>query len=136
MTDQKYMLRFDDNAIKDSVSYILVSKFNVAPSILQAKINDNGGYMILSLNGKEGDVKAAIKHLQGMGIKVRKLAKQITRDADKCIDCGSCISICPSEAFFIDRGTWEVKLNVKSCIACASCLTACPTRAVRLTLPC
>lgn len=136
MVDQKYMLKFDDNAIKDSVSYILVSEFNIAPSILQAKINDNGGVMILSLKGKEADIKAALVRLKGMGIKVRKLAKQISRDPDKCIDCGSCISICPSEALYMNRDTWKVELDVKKCIACASCLTACPTHAVKLTLPC
>ena len=136
MMNQKYMLKFEGNGITESVSYILVSQFNVAPSILQAKLNDNGGVMILSLNGKESDIKAALVKLKEMGIKVRKLAKHITRDQDKCIDCGSCISVCPSEALYIDKETWKVELAADKCVACASCLTACPTHAVKLTLPC
>ena len=134
--EQKYMLRFNDNTVHKSVSYILVSEFNIIPSILQAKINDNGGAMILSLKGNEADVKAAVERLKRMGITVHKLANQITRDMNKCIDCGSCISVCPSGALFIDRDTWEVKLSADLCIACASCLTACPAHALKLTLPC
>jgi len=111
------MLRFNDNSIHNSVSYILVSEFNIIPSILQAKINDNGGAMILSLNGNEADVKAAVERLKGMGITVRKLANQITRDTSKCMDCGSCTSVCPSGALYINRETWEVKLSAALCIA-------------------
>jgi len=130
------MLRFTDNTVQNSVSYILVSEFNIIPSILQARINDDGGAMILSLSGNEADVKAAVERLKSMGITVRKLANQITRDGSRCIDCGACTSVCPSGALYIDRETWEVKLSAAMCIACASCLTACPTHAIKLTLPC
>lgn len=134
--EQKYMLRFTDNSIQNSVSYILVSEFNIIPSILQAKSGENGGVMLLSLSGKEADIKAAVERLKGMGIKVRKLANQITRDLDKCIECGSCVSTCPSGALYFNKETWAVELDAKKCIACASCLTSCPTHAVKLTLPC
>lgn len=132
--EQKYKLTFTENNIQDSVAYVLVSKFNIEPSILKAEIEDDGGMLILKLKGDESRIKAGIKYLSDAGIGINVLDKHITRDPDKCIDCGSCVSICPTKSFTFDPKTWEVHLNYESCIACGSCLSSCPTHAVTLTL--
>lgn len=132
--EQKYKLKFSENNIQDSVAYILVSKFNIEPSILRAEIEDDGGTLILKMKGDEDKIEAGIKYLRESGIVVNELSKHITRNTDLCIDCGSCVSVCPTKSFTIDKSTWEVNLTYETCVACGSCLTSCPTKAITLTL--
>jgi len=134
MTGKKYRLRFSNNNMQDSVSYILVSKFNIVPNVLQAKIDGSGGRMILSLEGKDEDIENAISYLLSKDITVRPMEDYVNRDDRRCIDCGSCISICPTFAFELDKGTWDVILDTGKCIACGFCITACPTHAVSLKM--
>lgn len=130
--DRKYRLRFNEGNVQESVAYILVSKFNIVPNILKAEVRDDGGVLMLVMSGEEKNLDAAVEHLKGLGISVKPLEKHIDRDPDKCIDCGACVSVCPTKSFKFDPETWEVKLNFETCIACGCCLTSCPTHAVDL----
>ena len=130
----KYKLIFSEHDAQESVTYVLVKKFQIEPNILKAEMDDTGGLMLLNMNGTEKNLKDAIDYLEEQNIKVIKLSKHITRDESKCFDCGSCVSVCLSRAFSIDPETWEVNLNYDKCVACGSCLTACPTHAVTLIL--
>lgn len=132
--DRKYKLKFNDHNLQESITYALVTKFDLEPSVLRAEIDDSGGMMIVRLRGSEENIDNSVCYLTEIGVEAVMLSKHIYRDHDKCIDCGSCISVCPAKAFTIDRDTWEVHLNFERCIACGSCLTACPTHAVTLSI--
>ena len=112
----------------------MVTKFDLEPSVLRAEIDDNGGMMIVRLRGSEENIDNSIAYLQEIGVEAIMLNKHIYRDLDKCIDCGSCVSVCPARAFSINPKTWEIELNFERCIACGSCLTACPAHAVTLSI--
>lgn len=133
-TDQKFKLRFTESNVDESITYILVKKFNIEPNVLRAEVEEDGGTLLLKMKGEEDDIKAALEYLHVTGIEVTPLSEHIVRDRERCIDCGSCISVCPTRSFSIDPETWEVHLNCGSCIACGSCLTACPVKAISLTL--
>ncbi len=50
---------------------------------------------------------------------------------NKCIGCGSCISICPVEAIdFDDDG--KAKIDPNKCIKCGSCEATCPVEAIKI----
>lgn len=132
--DKKYKMVFSDTNLQESVAYILVSKFNIEPNILRAGVEDTGGVLILKMRGDEKNILDAVAYLREQGIAVDELGKHIDRDKNKCFNCGSCISICPTKSFTIDPKTYEVHLNVDTCVACGSCLTACPTHAVKLSV--
>lgn len=132
--DRKYKLKFNDHNMQESITYALVTKFDLEPNILRAEIDDSGGMMIIRLRGIEENITNSIRYLQEIGVETVMLNKHIYRDLDKCIDCGSCVSICPARAFSIDHETWVVELDFERCIACGFCLTACPTHAVTLTI--
>ena len=120
--------------MQESITYSLVTKFNIVPNIMRAEMDESGGKMMMKIIGEEKNIKAALEYLDSLNISVKELGKHISRAQDLCIDCGSCVSICPSRAFSIDPETWEVLLNSDKCVACGSCLTACPTHAVNLIL--
>jgi len=54
----------------------------------------------------------------------------IENDIDKCILCGICQRVCPSNCIQVNRkeGTW--KLEPFSCIICGVCVDSCPTKSL------
>ena len=134
MTEKKYTLRFSGSNLHESVSYLLVSKFNIKPNFLRANIDGSGGRMILSMNGRDVDIENAIAHLRSVGIDVELMDNYVKRDENRCIDCGSCVSLCPTFAFELDLKTYDVVLNTGKCVACGFCISACPTHAISLKM--
>ena len=134
MIEKKFRLRFNDNNLQDSVSYILVSKFDIVPIVLQAKTDGSGGRMILTMKGPEKDIDSAEEHLRSVGIEIEPMDNYVKLDSSRCFDCGSCISVCPTYAFEMDRTTWDIVLDTNKCMACGFCITACPTHAITLKM--
>ena len=134
MKEKKFRLKFSDSNVDDSVSYILVSKFDIVPVILQARTDGSGGRMILSMKGDENKINNAVDHLRSIGIETEEMDNCVKRDDTRCIDCGSCVSVCPTFAFTVDKKTWDILLDTNKCMACGFCLTACPTHAITLKM--
>lgn len=134
MIQKRYKLRFSDENLQESVAYILVSKFNIQPNILRAEVRDDGGVMVLEMKGTQENIDASVMYLSDAGISIRAFDKQILKDQDACVDCGACISVCPTKCFTPDPETWEIVLNYEKCIACGTCLNACPFHALSLPL--
>ncbi|MFO7991586.1 MAG: phosphoadenosine phosphosulfate reductase family protein [Thermoplasmata archaeon] len=40
-----------------------------------------------------------------------------------CVECGVCVSKCPTEALYFDQG---IRLNSEACIRCKACMEKCP----------
>ncbi len=133
--DRKYKIRFPDEvAVEESLVYKLVSEYNIEPVILRAEIEGSGGILIVRLKGDEEKIAKAVSDFGKNDILIEELDKHITRDMDKCFNCGSCVSVCPTKSFKLDPVTFEVHLDVDTCVACGGCITACSTKAVTLTL--
>jgi len=67
-----------------------------------------------------------------LGAQVRILEHGVSLNEIECVDCGTCISVCPREVFSFDA---DFKLQVveERCILCGMCVEACPHQA--LTIP-
>ena len=48
--------------------------------------------------------------------------------SDKCTNCGSCASVCPSEA--ISEGDAQYKIDPDKCVDCGLCVDECPVEAI------
>jgi len=56
---------------------------------------------------------------------------EVTLDADKCIQCGSCSEICFTKAVKINDGRFEIDQNL--CRGCGRCAEGCPADAITVT---
>jgi L-aspartate semialdehyde sulfurtransferase ferredoxin len=69
--------------------------------------------------------------MRGLGAEVSILDEGVRHDRDECVDCGSCISVCPKEVFSFNN-EWELQVETKRCILCGRCVIACPHQALSL----
>ena len=49
----------------------------------------------------------------------------------KCMQCGKCVSVCPSGCINIEKGI----IDNERCVRCMNCVSVCPLRSIRLSLP-
>ena len=53
-------------------------------------------------------------------------------DAEKCVGCGECVDICPSEVFELQNEK-SVPVNAEECVGCESCIEVCEEDAITVT---
>jgi ferredoxin len=106
-----------------------ILKTGIPINILNAKVTQNTGEMIVDVPGTERQLEAVISALQEQGVTVKRIAAIIKIDLDRCISCGACISPCPVEAI-TQSSNWDVSVDLDKCIRCLICVDACPVRAI------
>ena len=132
--EAKYRIDFDESNVLESVTYTLVSEFNLKPNVLRADIGGDGsGYMLLSVKGDCDDVVLGMNYLRELGFRIKELSGHISHDYDRCWSCGACVSLCSTRSIYHDADM-QVKLNSKTCIACGACINACSVKAIQLDI--
>ena len=135
MVSKRIVLTFPHKLLDKPIVYKLVKDFELVFNILQAKISPKEeGLLVLELTGKKENYAKGVKYLTELGVNIQPLSKDVTRDDQRCTHCGACITVCPTEALYIDKDTMKVIFNSEKCIACELCVKACPPRAMVVKL--
>ena len=135
MVSKRIVLTFPHKLLDKPVVYKLVKNFDLVFNILQAKITpEEEGLLILELTGKKEHYANGIKYLTDLGVSIQPLSKDVARDDDRCTHCGACITVCPTDALYMDKSTMKVVFDPDKCIACELCVKACPPRAMVVKL--
>ncbi len=130
-----YVLRFPKDTSDKPFIYNLVKKYDVESNILKANIFPHReGMMVLELRGVKENVKEALEYLKSFGVRVKRLAAGISRDEQKCFQCGACTGVCPSSALYVRRSDMAVLFDPEKCTGCSLCVTICPVRAMDVCL--
>lgn len=134
MASKKIVLIFPKEKIDKPIVYRLIKDYNLVFNILKASITpDQEGHMVLELTGEDAEIEKGIKYLKEQGVSIQPLSKDIKVNWDKCVQCGACVSICPTGALYIkDKKTMEVAFDPDKCIACELCIRPCPPRAIEV----
>ncbi|MDD5456142.1 MAG: 4Fe-4S dicluster domain-containing protein [Candidatus Margulisbacteria bacterium] len=130
---KKLVLHFPSNLINKPIAYHLVKDFNLVINILQASaMEEKDSFLILEVMGKKKDLDNAITFLKTQDIEVEDMEKGINLNFNKCIHCGLCVGLCPTEALTINQKNYEVCFDKSQCIVCDLCLKYCPVNAIEM----
>ena len=53
-------------------------------------------------------------------------------DADKCVGCGECVEVCPTDVYEL-QDEKSVVVNEAECVGCESCVEVCEEGAITVT---
>ena len=130
---KKIVLHFPSRLVDQPIIYRLIKEYDLSFNILKASvIPDEEGLLVLELSGEQSNYDRGIKYLTKTGVKIQSLGQNVIRNEDRCTHCGACITICPTNAFELDKISRQVNFINEKCIACGLCIKACPPRAMEL----
>jgi heterodisulfide reductase subunit A-like polyferredoxin len=130
----KYVFKFPARLVEHPTASELVRDFNVIVNILRARVEpDEEGMLVVELTGARKDIDAGLRYVEGLGVEVESLAKDVTWREDLCTQCTACRSVCPTGALATDERDMSVSFDQSKCIACGLCVPACPYGAVEIT---
>ncbi|MFX1502550.1 MAG: ATP-binding protein [Promethearchaeota archaeon] len=103
-----------------------ILKFNITLNIFKFSTGTKGINLLIDI--PEDKVKIITESLKNNNIIVNKKGR-VFIDDEKCIDCGACVSLCPTDALFLDKEE-RLKFYYEKCIGCLLCLDSCPRFAI------
>ncbi len=132
---QKVVLHYPPFLTEKPVVYGLVKKYNIMFNILKASFSadDKEGLLVLELSGTSASLKRGLGYLHKLGVKTELLSQDIIRFEDKCVHCGVCSAVCPTNAFYFRAPEMLVELEITRCIGCEECFRVCPYRAIEIS---
>ena len=74
MTKKTIHFEFTQGLVKEPLLYLLARKFDVMTNIRGASITDEGGFVVLEVEGEENVIQEAVDYLVEQGIKVTEQA--------------------------------------------------------------
>ena len=98
-----------------------ILKYDITFNILKFSTDSNGANLLLDV--PEDKIKSITESLKENHVIVNKKGRVIVLDT--CIDCGACISLCPTEALFFSKD-FKLEYSYEKCIGCLLCLDSCP----------
>ncbi len=129
---QKILLSYNAEKAGEPILATVIKETGLLLNVLHAKINSQGGEIIISVEASPEQVEGILNRFRSMGVEAKILRQTISLDRERCIDCGACISVCPTRALKFSK-EWEVMLDENRCVYCKLCTEACPMRALSLT---
>jgi NAD-dependent dihydropyrimidine dehydrogenase PreA subunit len=102
-----------------------ILKYDITFNILKFSTDSNGANLLLDV--PEDKIKSITESLKENNVIVNKKGRVIVLDT--CIDCGACISLCPTEALYFSMD-FKLEYSYEKCIGCLLCLDSCPRFAI------
>ena len=131
---KRVTLTFPKRTVQMPVTYRLAKDFNVAANIIRAQVAPNQmGTLVVELLGDIDELDAAIEWMRSQDINVSLVGREILID-DRCVDCGLCTGICPTEALTLDPKDFKLNFTRSRCIVCEQCIPTCPVQAISTNL--
>ncbi len=135
MYNHMYLLRFPKDSIDQPIICNLVKQYDVEFNIVKAEIFlQQDGMMVLEFSGPKKNVQDSLEYLKNQGVTVETLASVISRDDDKCFQCGACTGVCTTGALSIQRPEMAIIFNPEKCSGCGLCMQVCPVSAMEMSL--
>ena len=124
----RVLLRFSEQIVEEPIISQIVLELKVPVNIITAHVNSKGGEVLAEVPQESLD--KIVKAFRKKGVTV-SLPKLIEVDTEKCISCGSCVTLCPVEAI-TQAEDLSIVFDKDKCVGstCSACVDACPARAI------
>lgn len=135
MEKRRVVLTFPHELLDKPITYHLIKDYDLIVNLLRVKITPKEeGVMVIELVGDAGRLEEGVAYLKRTGIKIDSLIEDIKWDEQKCTHCTECVTVCPTNAFVIDRKLMKIEFDKDKCIACGLCVSICPYRAMEIVV--
>ena len=104
-----------------------VLKQDITFNILKFSTDTEGIKMLLDV--PEDKIISITESLRKKEIVVNKKGR-IKIDEEKCINCGACVSLCPTGALQLNE-IFKLEFLDEKCMGCNICIDSCPRYAIR-----
>lgn len=131
MMNKKVLLKYSRSKAEEPILSNVIRKTDIPLNILHANLTSEGGEIFIGMEGPEEDVNKAVELLKESGIEVIEVKHAISLDEEACVDCGACVSLCPTDALTIDED-YSIVLDEEKCVYCKECIPACPVKALEI----
>ena len=131
MTD-KILLEYTTEKAEEPVISSIIRKTDTAINILHADLTPKGGEIFVSIDSSKEKFEEIVNLFEDSGVQVTEVKEGMKLDEEKCIECGACISICPTEALNLSDEDYSIELDEEKCIYCRACIPVCPVDALSI----
>ena len=107
----------------------IILEQHISVNILKFSTGRSGINLLLDI--PEDKINSITEALKKNDVIVNKKGRVII-DIEKCIDCGACVSLCPTDALHMDEKEL-LEYSLEKCIGCLLCIDGCPRFAVEET---
>lgn len=102
---------------------------HISVNILKFSTGRSGINLLLDI--PEDKINSITEALKKNNVIVNKKGRVII-DVEKCIDCGACVSLCPTDALHMDEKEL-LEYSLEACMGCLICIDGCPRFAIEET---
>ena len=124
----KILLDYPADLFEEPILASMILEKKVLINILRAYVDGRRGEMLLEIPDEVAD--EVVQSFKNRGVEVH-IGSLIELDNELCVDCGACISVCPTCAIHFEEDL-SVTINQSKCIQCALCIDSCPRFAIKL----
>lgn len=128
----KLLLKYSPEALDKPILAQVIRQTDAEINILHAEFDAAKGEILIGVEAPPAEIEKLIALFERNGIDAKKLERAVELNRDVCIDCGACLSLCPTGALRLEKD-YSVELDEDKCILCEVCVPACPVKAIKVS---